>query len=238
MKGTWLKGLGRAILWVALGLGGILLWIVPVAVAVWNFIVWWFSTFSWGTVPDWLAGIGTVGTVIYAVVSTRRERRRHLEAEDKENRRLAKLEDRQDRDFVAPISFQIFDNGTFYPQDWGKESPPLPPVQHYRVQIHNPSVAPIYDLELVHIATEREATDELPEFNRRTLVWNQEVIPADPEPVDVFLTSEQVGHDPRLLLWFTDTRGNRWSKTLRGELTKVLDLGTPIVHLSSGQAED
>lgn len=49
-------------------------------------IVNWFGTFDWGSAPDWAAAVGTVGTLVAALVQLKRERDRSREAEARERR--------------------------------------------------------------------------------------------------------------------------------------------------------
>lgn len=52
----------------------------------WGGIINWWGTINWGAAPDWAAAVGTVGTLVAALVQLKCERDRSREAEARERR--------------------------------------------------------------------------------------------------------------------------------------------------------
>jgi hypothetical protein len=148
------------------------------------------GTLDWGTVPAWVAAVGTGGALIASVIVLGRQRRDR--GEDIEER----LRD-QARHVAAwsPMGESVGASGT-----------PFGPVI-----VRNGSSEPIYDVVVRWV---KDGYDVPP------VVFETPVMPPRTDEIGREPPGGFMSEIPPLELSFTDARGNRWTRWAGGSLTR------------------
>lgn len=152
----------------------------------------WWETVDWGSAPDWLAAVGTVGTLGAALWQLRRDRQRIAELERREAEREVEHKARQRRALVHGVVVKL---GPLEYRDtdaWGR---PTGSERYALATVYNQSAAPVHgvsvlDKDLVHV-----------EYGGTVLAGDKYTV-AVPESrllLPTFITAS-----------FEDTEGNQW----------------------------
>lgn len=168
----------------------------------------WWGTVDWGTAPDWLAAVGTVGTLVAALWQLQRERDRARAAEKRERERA----ERERRSRVLGLAIDVGEGVRFEPTNgpYGGEH-----VRCAKITVHNGTAGPLvrpslYDAHMKQIrsfgAIRAGEADE-------TLV---------PDGHALF---------PQVWLMFTDAEGGLWLASSAGDL---LEAGSEEFNLVTG----
>jgi hypothetical protein len=162
---------------------------------------------NYGTLPDWLAAIGTVGALAFALV---------LFARDQEDRRRA-----QARRVVCWLVVEPT-TSSFRP---GIEGPTTTSIvgDHLEALLHNGSEEPVFDCRVQVDLDPRQASTAGPDSNWR-LVLTERMLPPGRTPRPLW---ELPGRDlPHANVWmvFTDANNQRWQRSHTGRLSRLVDV--------------
>lgn len=164
---------------------------------------------NWGSLPDWLAALGTVSAVVVALALALRDSQRHAAEEERRAQERRDLEATQAR----LVYFTIASSGGIM------------------VTIHNASDRPIFHVCLESV--EKVGSPGLAwQVNRNVMGARAETNSIEPHghfKIPVNLVSED-GQAQRsrigeytVIISFLDAAGMRWSRTGMGPPTRVLD---------------
>lgn len=191
--------------------------IVAVGLSIWGILAPW----GWGTVPEWAAAIGTVGTLVAIVYTNRRDRQRQF---DLDRRQLD-----QDREAHA----RLFD---LWPEFAQTE---LGGRLLIRFALSNLSPAVMRGVD---VAFEWQGVQLSPLYNVGRVPPNA---PGQSIRKEAVVASERLpemtGWDSELILGgitintsFVDSTGNRWHRTAKGELRHLYNLNDPAGEPGAG----
>lgn len=164
-----------------------------------------------GTVPDWVAAVGTSSAAIIAVMVLGREILTRREAA------LAELTDQARRVLCWLEEVEL-------------DHPYFPPGEHttrsLAVVLRNGSDAPVFDCR-AHVEVDPTVLAELENVGHRRLAFSEPILPPGDTQHTVYLP-------PRVrtasLVWmtFTDANGTRWSRSSSGKLGRLVDGPLPV----------
>ena len=167
------------------------------------------GAWQWGTVPEWLAAIGTVGTLLYFAASYINDRR------------LAREEWRQSQ-------ARLFDAWLESVSIEGDE-------RHYTVRLSNASGQAIRNVDIgVELGGQRIATAEWGTVPPTAPGDRNDAIVTEAlGPSSLWLNaSEDIVRDGTTVLTsFVDASGNRWHRTGKGELRFLYNLNDPPLNV-------
>jgi hypothetical protein len=179
------------------------------------------GTVEYGTLPDWLAGAGTVGALAVALVLLAQDLRARREVEEDRRRAQASrvvcwLESIED----AP-------------------GPPQPGVaavigaRHVEVVLHNGSGEPVFDCQ-VHVELDVTAPDRFeldlkaPEtfHSHRQQLLTEQMLPPGRTRRPLSLPGANLPHASAWMV-FTDASNRRWQRGHSGKLSQMVDRPAP-----------
>lgn len=157
---------------------------------------------EYGTVPDWLAGVGTVGALVVALVLLSHDRRARREVEEERRR--------------AQASRVVC---------WLEAVEVLTPVGDRRVELvlHNGSEEPVFDCR-VHVDLDAAATSTFRDGGRR-LTLAEPMLPPGQTRRPLSLPVFDLPHASAGMA-FTDTSNRRWGRGHNGRLSQLVDDST------------
>lgn len=156
---------------------------------------------QWGSVADWLSGVGSLGAVIVALGLALQESRRRRAAQADDERRQARL---------VVVGEPAFDRSETLEH----------PLSLY-VRVHNYSDAPIHDL-VVSLTT----SDNAPiSSGDRDAVSRLFVAPG--EYAEAEFAYARYSDLP--MVWFLDNQGVRWRREVGVEPLRILDYLDPML---------
>lgn len=160
-------------------------------------------SFDLGTVPDWVAGIGTVGTLAAALVQISRERAKNASER-------SKAEAEEERSQATQVASWIV---TTYPM--------------MRMVLQNGSDTPIYSavISFVYQSGPGPRTSEEAGKQQQGSLYGYRltrfVIPPGSYEISFASPWEGKGPKPQTELAFTDSRGKHWVRRFDGKLEKL-----------------
>lgn len=168
---------------------------------------------EYGTVPDWIAGIGTAAATIFAAVAINREVQRRREEQAAEFSHQA----RRVLCWLDVIEAPEHEGRTM-PRMPGQPPRPQPALA---VIIRNGSEEPVLDCKF-HVEVDPDALARIEDVGRRRLAFEEPIIPPGDMQRTVYLPIS-VRTSARVWMVFTDTNGTRWSRGSSGRLRRVVD---------------
>lgn len=164
---------------------------------------------QWGTVGEWVGGVGAVVAVLVALRIASRERTDRKAAEA----RTLKVEGDAalDRLWAQARSVAAWTTTRFgTPED--RESNGEIPLVVWKLTIVNGSSQPVFDIKVRHFAVE-------PHHHLQTEVHDLEAL--GPQDRDVTKPSKGHPYAGEIVMQFTDAAGIRWERHERGSLRPV-----------------
>jgi len=185
---------------------------------------------EYGTVPDWLAGTGTVGALAVALVLLSQDLRARREVE--EDRRRAQ---------ASRVVCWLESVKTVVD--------PLPPgtrvplgARHLEVILHNGSEEPVFDCRL-HVDLDPAAPRTF-RAGRRQLTLTERMLPPGQTRRPLSLPGADLPHANAWMV-FTDTSNQRWQRGHTGRLSRLVEstqqrrsVKDRLDTYARGQAED
>lgn len=187
-----------------------------------------------GTLPDWLAGLGTIAAFITLIFVARQWKasetdRQALETErravDTERRALAAAREAERHDFEASQArLIIVEQEPHVDHSWGGSNPPPPSRRNARIV--NRSSAPVF-----HLRIEQEPREFAAEVTVLEILRQGRGAPDGPvfspgESTERLLVAGNSGDTPSteyVAFIFTDARGVQWRRVGSGQPVRLLD---------------
>jgi hypothetical protein len=167
---------------------------------------------EYGTLPDWIAGIGTAIATIVAAVAINREVQRRREEQAAEFSHQA----RRVLCWLAAVEPPEHEGRT--PPGWPDRGRPAPTLA---VIIRNGSEEPVLDCK-AHVDVDPAALATIEDVGRRRLAFEEPIIPPGDLQHRLYLPTS-VRTSARVWMVFTDANGTRWSRGSSGRLRRVVD---------------
>jgi hypothetical protein len=163
---------------------------------------------EYGTLPDWLAGAGTVGALAVALVLLAQDLRARREVEEERRRAQAS------RVVCWPESAKTV----------MQELPPGVAVplgaHHLEVILHNGSDEPVFDCQ-VHVELDAFAPRMFPYGSRRSTL-TERMLPPGRTRRPLSLPGDDLPH-ASIWMAFTDASNRRWQRGRSGRLSRMVD---------------
>jgi hypothetical protein len=168
---------------------------------------------EYGTLPDWLAGAGTVGALAVALVLLSQDLRARREVEEERRRAQASR--------VVCWLESVEDTADFTPTYGAIVT--LTPSDHLDVVLHNGSEEPVFDCQ-VHVDLDPSAPTRAtaPSWGWRLTLTERMIPPGRTRRPVWELPGDDLPHTSAWMV-FTDTNNQRWQREHSGRLSRVVD---------------